>query len=70
MSKYRVGDKFVIEIAECLNGAESGYDRYRIKGFDNLIFDDKGLKRLENYDLDARAQEAYNTAWKRDMNRD
>lgn len=46
MSKFNVGDKFEIEIAEVFKGAESGNDKYRIKGFDNLVFDDKGLEKL------------------------
>lgn len=44
VSKYKVGDKFVIEI-----GAERLGDPilYRIKGFNALVFDDNGLDRLE-----------------------
>lgn len=49
MSKYHIGDTFKIEIAETYRGAESGNDKYRIKGFDNLVFDDKGLRRLEQF---------------------
>lgn len=45
----QVGDKFVIEIGEITKGAESGKPKYRIKGFDNLVFDDNGLKRLTNF---------------------
>lgn len=48
MSKFNVGDKFEIEIAEVFKGAESGNDKYRIKGFDNLVFDDKGLEKIRN----------------------
>lgn len=40
------GTKFIIEIGEVFKGAESGKTRYRIKGFDSLVFDDNGLKRL------------------------
>ena len=47
MSKYKVGDEFKIEVAEVFQGAESKNDKYRIKGFDSLVFDDKGLARLE-----------------------
>jgi len=43
-----VGDKYIIEIAEVFPGAESGQPKYRIKGFDNLVFDDKGLRKLNN----------------------
>ena len=52
-----VGDKFIIEIAEAFKGAESGKLKYRIKGFDNLNFDDNGLKRLTNF------KDVYNTAY-------
>lgn len=41
MSKYNVGDKFIIEIAEELRD-----NLYRIKGFNSLVFDDNGLKKL------------------------
>lgn len=46
MSKYSVGQKFIIEI-----GAERLGDPilYRIKGFNTLVFDDNGLDRLEQY---------------------
>ena len=47
MSKFNVGDRFEIEIAEVFKGAESGNDKYRIKGFDNLVFDDKGLEKMK-----------------------
>ena len=47
MRKYNVGDKFEIEIAEVFKGAESGNDKYRIKGFDNLVFDDNGLGKMK-----------------------
>lgn len=48
MSKFNVGDKFEIEIAEVFKGAESGNDKYRIKGFDNLVFDDRGLEKIRS----------------------
>ena len=47
MSKFNVGDKFEIEIAEVFKGAESGNDIYRVKGFDGLILDDKGLEKMK-----------------------
>lgn len=46
MSKYNVGDEFKIVIDEVFKGKVSGNDKYRVKGFDNLIFDDKGLDKL------------------------
>ena len=48
MSKFNVGDKFEIEIAEVFKGAESGNDKYRIKGFDSLTFDDRGLEKIRS----------------------
>ena len=52
MSKYKVGDKFVVEIKEVLND-ELPYDTenlYRIDGFKTLVFDDYGLDKLQKYD--------------------
>lgn len=46
--KYFVGDKFVIEIGHSYWSPTTG-SRYFIKGFDTLVFDDKGLERLEKY---------------------
>ena len=43
----KVGDKYILEVAEVTRGAESGCPKYRIKGFDNLFFDDKGISRLK-----------------------
>ena len=50
MSKAKVGDKFVIEVAEIIKGGETGCNQYRIKGFDKLFLDDKGLSFLESFD--------------------
>ena len=56
MSKYKVGDKFIIEIAEVYENVLSGIDvfeaatsepLYRIKGFNSLVFDKNGLDKLE-----------------------
>lgn len=47
--KFKKGDKFTIEIAEChTHWADGDYpiSLYRIKGFATLVFDDKGLTRL------------------------
>ena len=52
-----VGDKFVIEIGEVTKGVESGQTKYRIKGFDGLFFDEKGLQKLSSY------EDYYNSAW-------
>lgn len=46
MSKYKKGDKFVIEIDKELGTNENG-SIYKIKGFNALVFDDFGLDKLE-----------------------
>lgn len=46
--KYYSGDKFVIEIGMVTWSPTQG-ERYFIKGFDTLVFDNKGLDRLERY---------------------
>ena len=45
---YKPGDKFIIEIGEGYWSPKLG-NRYYIKGFDTLVFDDKGLDRLKRY---------------------
>ena len=63
MSKYKTGDKFVIEIeAERLGDPIL----YRIKGFNTLVFDDGGLDRLERYD-DEKASADYNAGYERGL---
>ena len=57
-----VGDKFIIEIGEITKGAESGQAKYRIKGFDGLFFDEKGLKKLSSY------KGHYSIAWNEGYN--
>lgn len=56
MSEYKVGDKFIIEIAEVYENVLGGIDvfeaatsetLYRIKGFNSLVFDKNGLDKLE-----------------------
>ena len=56
MSKYKVGDKFIIEIAEVYENVLNDIDvfeaatsepLYRIKGFNSLVFDKNGLDKLE-----------------------
>ena len=63
----KAGDKFVIEIAEIFLGAESKQPKYRIKGFDNLCFDDKGLRKLETLDQDKSYQDGFNEGYKMGM---
>ena len=55
MSKYKVGDKFIIEIEKVYESSLKGIDvfedmeepLYKIKGFNSLVFDKNGLDRLE-----------------------
>lgn len=48
MNKYKVGDKFEIEIEQVLEGAtKQGNPLYRIKGFRSLVFDDYGLSLMK-----------------------
>ena len=65
MSKYKVGDKFVIEIGhgtvDPLYGA-----RYFIKGFNTLAFDDYGLDRLEQYN-GMTLRDAYDEGYEKGM---
>lgn len=46
--RYFQGDKFIIEIGHASWSPTVG-NRYLIRGFDTLCFDDKGLDRLEKY---------------------
>ena len=46
--EVHVGDKFIIEVGETEWHPTKG-NRYWIKGFNTLVFDDNGLKRLEKY---------------------
>lgn len=43
-----VGDKFVIEVGHVYWSPDVG-NRYFIKGFNSLVFDDNGISRLEKY---------------------
>ena len=47
MSKYKVGDRFEVEIKDVLSSCTDGKTRYLIKGFSSLTFDDYGLDRLK-----------------------
>ena len=48
MDKYKVGNKFVIEIEEIVNASANPYTLYKIKGFNSLVFDDNGLDKLKS----------------------
>lgn len=61
MSKYKAGDKFIIQIG--FNEEMPFGSRHYIKGFRTLVFDDKGLDRLERYDADEKANADYNEGY-------
>ena len=44
----KVGDKFIVEVAEVLHTA-SGNRIYKMKGFNTLMFDEQGIEKLEPY---------------------
>ena len=75
MNKYKVGDKFIIEIAEVYENVLSGIDAfeaaiseplYKIKGFNSLVFDKNGLDKLEK--LKESLPIPYSEAYKKGMN--
>ena len=50
MSKYKIGDKFIVEIDDVMLGSTAENNPtalYRIKGFNSLVFDKNGLDKLE-----------------------
>lgn len=49
LSKYHVGDKFIIEIDKLLDGSTDDTALYHIKGFNSLVFDAYGLDKLKPY---------------------
>lgn len=44
----RVGDKFIIEVGSTYYSPTMG-NKYFIKGFNSLVFDDNGINKLERY---------------------
>lgn len=46
--EVRIGDKYIIEIGSTFYSPQMG-NRYFIKGFNSLVFDDIGLARLKKY---------------------
>ena len=66
--KYNSGDKFIIEINseycehDKLCGFKTDRHLYRIKGFNSLVFDEFGLKKLKKYQ-EPNANQAYNKAY-------
>lgn len=46
MSKYKVGDRFIVEVEELVNEGKLN-SLYRIKGLNAFVFDDNWLNKLE-----------------------
>ena len=63
MSKYKVGDKFIVEIEEIYNGDlvkhEEHIHLHRIKGFNSLVLDEYGLDKLQKYEEEVIATKFY-----------
>lgn len=63
MNKYKVGNKFIVEIEEIYNGDlvkhEEHMHLYRIKGFNSLVLDEYGLDKLQKYDEEVIATKFY-----------
>lgn len=67
MSKYSVGDKFVIEIGEVLAGYKNNPETvndggittvlHRIKGFNSLVFDKNGLDKLQKLNPEMKIED-------------
>lgn len=63
MNKYKVGNKFIVEIEEIYNGDLAKHEEhmhlYRIKGFNSLVLDEYGLDKLQKYDEEVIATKFY-----------
>lgn len=49
--KYKIGDKFIVEIEETADCNCEPYRLYKMKGFNALVFDDNGLDKLESAEI-------------------
>ena len=52
------GDKFIVEISDVFQN-DTGFRLYRAKGFNSLVFDDKGINKLQKFNAAAIQEEAY-----------
>ena len=63
MNKYKVGNKFIVEIEEIYNGDlvkhEEHIHLHRIKGFNSLVLDEYGLDKLQKYEEEVIATKFY-----------
>ncbi len=55
MSKYKVGDKFIVEIGDVFSNDADDFiieeeTLYKVEGFKSLVFDSYGLDKLQKYD--------------------
>ena len=46
----KIGDRYIIEIDDILKNTNKTECLYRIKGFNSLVFDQKGIDKLLKYD--------------------
>mgnify|MGYP000854485810 CR=1 FL=1 len=46
--KYKVGDRFIVEIEETADCNCEPWRLYKMKGFNSLVFDENGLDKLKN----------------------
>lgn len=72
MSKYKVGDKFIVEIEEIYKGDlvkhEDHLHLHRIKGFNSLVLDEYGLDKLEKVESSANIAFLQAKAYNKGMN--
>ena len=60
MSKYNVGDKFIVEIDKVFDTDSEGKSIYKIKGFDSLVMTDFGLDKLKDLEQNSDMIPPYN----------
>jgi hypothetical protein len=66
VSKYKAGQKFIIEIGHSTVDPTYG-TKYFVKGFRNIAFNNYGLDWLERYDADAKANADYNSGYEKGL---
>lgn len=51
-NKFKIGDRFIIEIDSIYESDSFTGPKimYRVKGFNSLVFDDRGLEKLKRFD--------------------
>ena len=59
----RVGDKFLIEVEEVYESERD--ELYRIKGFNSLVFDEQGIRKLQRATTSNEYQRGYAEGYER-----